>query len=108
MRDKMLKVLQDGWGLLSRHLLWPTLVLTIFTVVAVNVLNIPNPAIICVLVVVFFTFIGGFYYGSISGLITMAYCFYFFSQPGKLFCDCFVIQIWICTRSSLFLLPQRR
>lgn len=104
MRDKMLKVLQDGWGLLSRHLLWPTLVLTIFTVVAVNVLNIPNPAIICVLVVVFFTFIGGFYYGSISGLITMAYCFYFFHSRE----NCFVIQIWICTRSSLFLLPQRR
>ena len=111
MRDKMLKVLQDGWGLLSRHLLWPTLVLTIFTVVAVNVLNIPNPPIICVLVVVFFTFIGGFYYGSISGLITMAYCFYFFSQPGKLFCytnmDLYkVFVIFIATAAMIFMVGR--
>ena len=111
MHERIAIVLQNIWGCLSRHLLLPTSLLTIFTVVAVSVLNIPNPAIICLLVVVFFTFIGGFYYGSVSGLITMAYCLCFFSQPEKLFyytnMDLYkVVVIFIATVAMIFMVGR--
>lgn len=81
----MINTPQNICRCLSQNLLLATLVLTISTIALVHTFNIPNPAIICLLVVVFFTFVGGFYYGSISGLLTLLYCGYFFSQTGKLF-----------------------
>lgn len=44
---------------------------------------VPNPAIILLTSIVICTFIGGFTCGTISGLITIIYCIYFFSIPDN-------------------------
>ena len=85
----MINTPQNICRCLSQNLLLATLVLTISTIALVHTFNIPNPAIICLLVVVFFTFVGGFYYGSISGLITLLYCSYFFRKQES----CFITQM---------------
>ncbi len=47
--------------------------------------DVPNPAIICLIGVVFSSMIGGFLYGGASGLITVIYCAYFFSENNSFF-----------------------
>jgi|GEM_PF-2071970 len=69
---------------LSKNFLFVTLFWTIFLVILVQTLHIPNPAIIYTVIIVFFTFKGGYRYGAISGLITFTQCVYFFSQPARL------------------------
>ena len=85
-----------------------TVLPTILTILIVNFLNIPNPAIICLIAVAFSAFIGGLYYGGISGFITILYCGYFFSIPGKIFCytslDLYkMIVIFIAVLSMIFM-----
>ena len=69
---------------LSKNFLFVTLCWTIFLVALVQTLHIPNPAIIYAVIIVFFTFSGGYRYGAISGLIAFIQCIYFFSEPERL------------------------
>ena len=48
-------------------------------------INIPNPNIILVTLIVYFTFLGGYFSGSISGLLTLIYSIVFFSNSERLF-----------------------
>ncbi len=70
---------------MRKHLMLTTLLVSAFAVFSVSVLNILNPALFCLIAVVFSTFLGGFRYGIISGVITVVYCAYFFSTPGQMF-----------------------
>lgn len=67
------------------HKLSTTILTTIMTILIVQFLNISNPAIVCLIAVVYSTFLGGFRYGSISGLISVLYCAYYFSFPEEPF-----------------------
>ena len=60
-------------------------VITIIMSIFVYVFKVPNPNVILLTVIVYFTFQGGFLSGSISGLIVIAYSLYFFSLPTQLF-----------------------
>ena len=68
-----------------KHLMITTLLVSACAVFGVSALNILNPALFCLIAVVYSTFLGGFRYGIISGVITVLYCAYFFSTPGQLF-----------------------
>lgn len=57
-----------------------TILITVTMIIIVDAFKIPNPAIVCLIGVVFSAFIGGYIYGSISGIITFVYCAYFFSD----------------------------
>jgi len=67
------------------HLMLTTLLVSVVAVFIVSLFHILNPAMFCLIAVVFSTFLGGFRYGISSGLITILYCSYFFSTPGQLF-----------------------
>lgn len=60
-------------------------IITIIMVYIVNLLNVPNPNVILLTVIVYFSFLGGFLSGSISGIIVIIYSIYFFSSPNQLF-----------------------
>lgn len=59
--------------------------LTFLAIPIINLLNIPNPAIIFMLMVVYFSFIGGIVSGGISALLTIVYSAWFFSDAGSFF-----------------------
>lgn len=67
------------------HKLLVTLVSTIVSICVVRWFNVSNPAIVCLIAVVYSTFWGGFRYGFISGFLTVLYCTYFFSSPENRF-----------------------
>ncbi len=67
------------------HLCLLSLVASILTAVAVAVLNIPNPMMILIIPVVLFTYIDGYFAGTISALVSVGYSLYFFSNNDKLF-----------------------
>ena len=58
---------------------------TIIMSILVYALKVPNPNVILLTGIVYFSFQGGFFSGSISGLIVIAYSIYFFSLPNRLF-----------------------
>jgi len=60
-------------------------VITIFLSIFVYLLKVPNPNVILLTVIVYFSFQGGIFSGSISGLVVIAYSIYFFSSPNQLF-----------------------
>ena len=60
-------------------------IITIIMSIFVYALKVPNPNVILLTVIVYFSFQGGFFSGSISGLIVIAYSIYFFSLPNRLF-----------------------
>lgn len=47
--------------------------------------QVPNPNVILMTVIVFFTFAGGFLCGIPTGIIVILYSLYFFSSPNRLF-----------------------
>jgi diguanylate cyclase (GGDEF)-like protein len=59
-------------------------VITIMMSIFVYALKVPNPNVILLTVIVYFSFEGGFLSGSISGLIVIAYSIYFFSSQDHL------------------------
>jgi len=61
-----------------------SLLITLFTILIVRYFNILNPAIIFLIPVVFSTLLGGFRFGTITGLLSIVYCGYFFSSGGNL------------------------
>lgn len=69
-----------------KHLLAITLGVTAFAIFVVSFFAIPNPAVICLVAVVFSAFLGGFLYGSLSGCLMVLYCGYFFAHPGTWLC----------------------
>jgi len=69
-------------NIVQKHIYIISAVVTIF-VIAFNVyFNISTPAVMCLIAVVFTTFVGGILSGSISGVLTILYCGYYFSGPG--------------------------
>ena len=62
-----------------------SLIMTIIVAFIVHSIEVPNPSVILFTVMVFFTFLGGFISGSISGLVVIMYSIYFFSLPHQLF-----------------------
>ena len=58
--------------------------LTILAVPVIEVLGIPNPVLIFMILAVYFSFVGGTLSGAISAAVTLAYTTYFFSIPGQL------------------------
>ncbi|MDR3539589.1 MAG: GGDEF domain-containing protein [Desulfosporosinus sp.] len=60
-------------------------VITTIMSVLVYILKVPNPNVILLTIIVFFSFQGGFFSGAISGLIVIAYSIYFFSTSNQLF-----------------------
>lgn len=61
-----------------------SLLLTALAIIFNVFLQVPNPEIICFIAVVQSTFLCGFFCGSMSGVLTILYCGYFFSIPGEL------------------------
>lgn len=59
-------------------------VFTTASVIFVSLFNIPNPNIILLTVIVFFTFLGGFPSEVVSGILVILYSLYFFSIPGQI------------------------
>lgn len=57
-----------------------SVVITAMVIFIVDYFNVPNPAIICLIGVVFSVFAGGYLYGITSGILTFIYCAYFFSD----------------------------
>jgi diguanylate cyclase (GGDEF)-like protein len=53
--------------------------------VFVNIFKVPNPNVVLLTVIVYFTFVGGFLSGIISGTIVILYSLYFFSVPSYIF-----------------------
>ena len=58
---------------------------TIVLIVIVYYFNVQSPTIIMITLIVYITFLGGFFPGTISGLLTMIYSVVYFSESGKLF-----------------------
>ena len=58
--------------------------ITILAIIINISLKVPNPAVVCFVAIVLATFIGGFVCGSVSGILTVLYCGYFFSVRGNL------------------------
>ena len=58
-------------------------VATLLAAPVVNLLGIPNPALIFMLLVVYFSFSGGVVSGGVSALLTIAYSAWFFSEAGS-------------------------
>lgn len=56
---------------------------TLLAVPVIEILGIPNPVLIFMIVAVYFSFVGGILSGGISAAITLAYTTYFFSIPGQ-------------------------
>lgn len=48
-------------------------------------LNIPNPMMILIIPVVFFTYSEGYFSGTLSGAVAVLYALYFFSNKDALF-----------------------
>ncbi len=57
-----------------------TILITAITIIIMDYFKIQNPAIVCLIGVVFAIFIGGYINGIISGIMTLIYCTYFFSE----------------------------
>lgn len=55
---------------------------TVLTILFVSWFQVPNPAIICLIAVVFSTFLGGYVCGMLSGALTILYCGHFFLYTG--------------------------
>ncbi|WP_164914440.1 diguanylate cyclase [Aminipila luticellarii] len=64
---------QSTW--IQRLLSVPLMILFILTVYS---LNVPNPMIILIIPIVYFTYSDGYISGALSGATSMAYAFYFF------------------------------
>lgn len=60
-------------------------IVTLLLIVMVYYFNIPNPNVVMITLIVYITFLGGFFSGAISGLLTIIYSAVFFSTSGKLF-----------------------
>lgn len=67
----------------TRHPLLMTICATALAIGIVIYFKISNPAIFCLIAVVYSTFIGGYLYGVLSALLAIAYCSYYFSLPGN-------------------------
>lgn len=57
--------------------------ITVLTIAAVYYFNVPNPAIVLMLSVIFSTFLGGFLGGILSGFLAILYCSYILSIQGR-------------------------
>ncbi len=57
--------------------------LTILAIPLIEVLEIPNPVLIFMIVAVYFSFVGGTLAGGISAVVTLVYTTYFFSIPDQ-------------------------
>lgn len=69
----------------NRYLPNISIIVTVIAAALVFGLKIPNPNIALITVIVYFTFRGGYFNGSISAVIVIAYSIYFFSEPNHLF-----------------------
>lgn len=58
---------------------------TVVLALLVYFLKIPNPMMILIIPVVYFTYVGGWTVGLMSGGIAFLYSLYFFSNSGELF-----------------------
>ncbi|WP_088188919.1 GGDEF domain-containing protein [Desulfosporosinus sp. FKA] len=57
---------------------------TVITIIVLYLTKIPNPNIILITLIVYFTFLGGYISGAISCLLTITYSLVFFSSSGHL------------------------
>lgn len=68
-----------------QNLIWlGSAIATLLCALAVYAIDVPNPNVILITAMVFFTFAGGFVPGAISGLILIAYSLFYFSEPGQM------------------------
>lgn len=59
-------------------------IITGIAIALVYFLKVPNPNVILLTVIVYFTFLGGFFSGTVSAILTIIYSLWFFSNPGQL------------------------
>lgn len=62
-----------------------SIISTVSVALLINKLQVPNPNVILISIIVFFTFSGGFLSGIPSGIIAIIYSFFFFSEKEHLF-----------------------
>ncbi len=62
-----------------------SLTVTLATSVLVYILNIPSPNVVLLTVLVYFTFLGGYLSGTLSGIVTILFTIYRFMEPNQLF-----------------------
>jgi diguanylate cyclase (GGDEF)-like protein len=65
---------------INKHSLITSFLLSLFVIVAVDILSIPNPNVVLITVIVYLTFLYGFSSGSLSGMMVIIYSLYFFSK----------------------------
>jgi diguanylate cyclase (GGDEF)-like protein len=58
--------------------------ITGIAIVLMYYLKVPNPNVILMTVIVYFTFMGGFFSGTVSAILVIIYSLYFFSNPEQL------------------------
>lgn len=72
------------YDFIQQHCFIISLLITLLAITVNVSLKVPNPAVVCFIAVVLATFAGGFLCGSISGILTILYCGYFFSTDRSL------------------------
>lgn len=69
----------------ERYLPLLSLTSTLVVIFAVFIFDVPNPNVVLLTVLVYFTFLGGYLSGAISGFVTILYTLYWFMEPKQLF-----------------------
>lgn len=67
----------------QKYRLFAGILFTLLLTYLLHRIQVPNPNVILITAIVFFTFWGGFYVGIPSGVITLAYSAYFFLMEHK-------------------------
>lgn len=68
-----------------KFILWMSLIATFVITIILFIAKVPNPNVVLITVLVYFTFLGGYLSGAISGAITIVYTFYRYIEPQQLF-----------------------